>query len=115
MNSKSAADLFAAVAQHHRVPWTLSDSPKFGANALKVHGKIFAALTRGSHLLLKLPPARVDTLIAARHAARFASGGRAMNGWIVVEPIDKAEWIALSEEARDFVAETHRRAKSNRD
>ncbi len=104
MNREPAANLFAAVARHHRMPWTLSDSSKFGANALKVHGRIFAALTRSSHLLLKLSPARVDTLLAARRAERFASGGRVMNGWIVIGPTDTAEWISLSEEARDFVA-----------
>jgi hypothetical protein len=104
MNREAAANLFAAVAQHHRTPWTLSDSPKFGSNALKVHGSIFAALTRSHHLLLKLPSARVDALIAARRAERFTSGGRVLNGWIIVEPVDEAEWIALSKEARDFVA-----------
>jgi hypothetical protein len=104
MSRGRAANLFAAVAQHHRTPWTLCDSPKFGANALKVHGKIFAALTRSEQLLLKLPPARAAGLIAARHAQRFSSGGRVLNGWIVVLPGGKAEWIALSQEARDFVA-----------
>lgn len=49
---------FAAVAAHHGMTWTPSSSPKFGANALRVDGKIFAALTRDGRLLLKLPPAR---------------------------------------------------------
>lgn len=114
MNSESAVDLFAAVAQHHRLSWTLSEPAKFGANALEVHGKIFAALTRGSDLLLKLPPARVDALVAARCARRFAGGGRAMNGWILVSPVDRAEWIALSEEARNFVASQTSSNKRNR-
>lgn len=114
MNSDSAVDLFAAVAQHHRLSWTLSESAKFGANALKVDGKIFAALTRSSRLLLKLPPARVDALVVAGRAERFASGGRAMNGWIVVSRVDQAEWITLSEEARKFVASQTSSSERNR-
>ena len=99
-----AIDLFRAVAAHHGVNWTPSDSPKFGANALRVHDKIYAALTRSHRLLLKLPPARVAALLAAKRAERFESGGRVMNGWITLMPGDADEWIALSDEARVFVA-----------
>lgn len=96
--------LFAAVAAHHGEAWTPSDSPKFGSNALRVNGKIYAALTRSHRLLLKLPPARVAELLKAKQAERFESGGRVMNGWITLESERKNDWIRLSEEARTFVA-----------
>jgi hypothetical protein len=99
-----AAAAFAAVAKHHGEAWTLNTASKFGANALRVHDKIFAALTRSGQLLLKLPPARVTELTAARRAAPFESGGRRMNGWIVVSPERRRDWIELSDEARAYVA-----------
>ena len=74
MSGSESATAFAAVARQHGLPWTLSASPAFGANALRVRGKIFAALTRDGQLLLKLPPARVDALVAARRAIRFVRG-----------------------------------------
>ena len=104
MKHADSIALFAAVAEHCRLPWTYSESAKFGANALRVHDKIFAALTRSGHLLLKLPPARVATLLAERRATRFSSGGRTMTGWIILAPEDRQSWIALADEAHAFGA-----------
>lgn len=101
--SKRAITLFAAVAAHHKQVWEFNAAPKFGANALRVHGKIYAALTRKFCLLLKLPPARVAELLAAKRANPMESGGRVMKGWITLAPDNKSEWIALSDEARAFV------------
>lgn len=101
--SKRALTLFAAVAAHHGEKWTPSSSPKFGANALRVRGKIYAALTRKHRLLLKLPPGRVAELLASKRAKPMESGGRVMNGWITLAPDNKAEWTALADEARAFV------------
>lgn len=113
MSSDPAIDLFCKVAAHHGVAWTLSDSPKFGSNALRVKGKIYAALTRSRCLLLKLPQARTVELLAAKRAERFESGGRMMNGWIILTPAQAKHWIELSDEACTFVTiETTRKRKS---
>ncbi|WHZ19376.1 MAG: hypothetical protein OJF55_001525 [Rhodanobacteraceae bacterium] len=113
MDHDPAIALFAAVAAHHGETWVPSDSAKFGTNALRVNGKIYAALTRKHRLLLKLPPARVAALLKAKRAERMESGGRVMNGWITLKPDDAGEWIDLSDEARAFVAtETKARRKS---
>lgn len=103
-HARGGEELFSAVATHHDVSWTRSESPKFGANALRVNGKIYAALTRSQRLLLKLPPLRVAELLAAKRAERFESGGRVMNGWITLAADQADAWIALSDEARAFVA-----------
>jgi len=113
MDHDPAIALFAAVAAHHGETWVPSDSSKFGANALRVNGKIYAALTRKHRLPLKLPPARVAELLAAGHAEPMESGGRVMNGWITLAADDADQWIALANEALKFVAaETKRKRQS---
>ena len=75
----------------------------FASDGLKVHGKIFAMLVRGN-LVVKLPKARVDALVAAKQGERFDPGhGRLMKEWVVIEP-GAGEWLALAREARTFVA-----------
>lgn len=113
MDHDPAIALFAAVAAQHGETWVPGDSRKFGANALRVGGKIYAALTHRRRLLLKLPTARVAELLAEGRAERFESGGRVMRGWITLAP-DAAElWIPLSKEARTFVTtETKRKRKA---
>jgi hypothetical protein len=102
-NHDPAITLFAAVARQHGQAWVPSASPKFGSNALRVNGKIYAALTRKHRLLLKLPPARIEELLAARRVERFESGRRAMNGWVTSTSGSVDDWIALSNEARAFL------------
>ena len=112
--SAYSAALFAAVAAHHGERWTPSEAPKFGANALRVNGKVFAALTRSQRLLLKLPRERIAELLKTKRAMRFESGGRVMNGWITVAPDNLAEWVALSDEARAFISAATERARISR-
>lgn len=113
MDHDPAIALFAAVAAHHGETWVPSESAKFGANALRVNGKIYAALTRKRHLLLKLAPARVAELLKEGRAAPMESGGRVMHGWITLAPGAAELWIPLSNEARTFVtSQTKRKRKS---
>jgi len=114
MDHDPAISLFAAVAAHHGETWVPSDSVKFGANALHVNGKIYAALTRKRRLLLKLPPTRITELLKDGRAAPMESGGRVMRGWITLAPGDAELWIPLSNEARTFVTtETKRKRKTS--
>jgi hypothetical protein len=113
MKTDRAIDLFAAVAAHHRLKWAPSAASKFGTNALRIKGKIFAALTHKHRLLLKLPPARVAELLATGRAKRMQSGSRVMRGWITLAPDNQREWISLSEEARAFVTTTTKPRKKS--
>lgn len=76
----------------------------FGADALKVHGKIFAMLT-GGRLVVKLPRQRVDALLASGDGARFdpRRDGRLMAEWLALEPEAPLEWLALAREAMAYV------------
>ena len=81
----------------------------FGAAALKLDGSIVAMLMRGQ-LVVKLPQARVEDLIAAGTGAPFDSGkGRPMREWVTVTREDDDTWLALAREAVDFAAARGRR------
>ncbi len=76
----------------------------FGAGALKVDGRIFAMLSGGT-LVVKLPRARVDELVADDAGTRFEPGtGRVMREWLALAAgSDDARWHALAREALAFV------------
>ena len=95
--------LFLAMFDHFGETPRIEPSRRFGADALKVGGKIFASLSKG-RLLIKLPPDRVGALIAAGVGERFTTGqGRGKAAWVTVAP-GAADWLALAEESRAYVA-----------
>jgi hypothetical protein len=76
---------------------------KFGSEALKVGGKIFAMVAQ-DRLVVKLPAKRVDALVAAGEGDRFDPGhGRVMKEWLSLGPGSGTDWLALAREALDFV------------
>jgi hypothetical protein len=76
-------------------------SRKFGSNALKVEGRIFAMFAQGK-LVVKLPKERVDELIA-QDGERFDPGhGRLMKEWVGIDS-DGADWLDLVKEAHRYV------------
>ena len=73
----------------------------FGSEGLRTGTKFFAVWWH-DRLVVKLPPARLDELIAAGAGEPFEpTEGRRMNGWIVLG--DDVDWAPLTEEARAFV------------
>ena len=76
---------------------------KFGSEALKVNGSIFAMLTAG-RLVVKLPRERVDALTGSGTGTPLRAGnGRPMKEWLTVADADDETWLALTHEALDFV------------
>jgi hypothetical protein len=74
----------------------------FGATSLKARGKIMAMLVNG-RLVVKLPAARVDELVAAGRGERFDPGhGRLQREWLVVRSDAFADWLSLATEAEAF-------------
>jgi hypothetical protein len=74
----------------------------FGRSALRFRNKIFAMFVRG-RLVLKLPAARVDALVASGDGIRFdANKGTPMKEWLSLEPESGLPWLPLAREALDF-------------
>ena len=100
--------------RYQTVVRALADSPgvthsaggatnRFGATALKVDGRIFAMLVRGS-LVVKLPSRRVSGLIEQGKGGPFDAGkGRPMKEWLTLETPYDREWEQLALAAMDFV------------
>ncbi len=81
-------------------------SHRFGADALKVEGSIFAMSVQGA-LVVKLPGNRVRDLVAEGVCGPFRSGaGRPMKEWATVG--DPALDLPLAREAHSFVRSLHR-------
>jgi hypothetical protein len=72
-------------------------------NVLSVRGKIFAMLVRGA-LVVKLPRARAEALVASGKGQPFDPGhGRLMKEWVAV-PSGASPWVPLAREAHAFVS-----------
>jgi hypothetical protein len=103
-DGNAAEGLYALLAERYAGKPAAGHSRGFGSNALKVNGKIFASLTKG-RLLLKLPEARVDSLIKSKKGLRFSTGvGRVKKEWVTIGPTTEKEWLAFADEARTFVS-----------
>jgi TfoX/Sxy family transcriptional regulator of competence genes len=82
-----------------------SSNNRFGSSGLRVHNKIFAMLS-GGRLVVKLPKARVDALVASGDGERFdpRRDGRLMKEWLSLAPTSEQAWLPLAKEAKEFVA-----------
>jgi hypothetical protein len=66
---------------------------------------MFAYCTQQGNLTVKLPPDRVDALIAEGTGKRFDAGpGRQVKEWLTLDPALQNEWLPLAKEALKFVA-----------
>jgi hypothetical protein len=74
----------------------------FGRGALRYRRKIFVMFVRGE-LVLKLPRAQVDELVAAGHGVRFdANKGTPMKEWFSLDPDSTLAWPPLAHDALRF-------------
>jgi hypothetical protein len=76
-----------------------------GTGSMFVGKKMFAVLDKSGALVLKLPPARVQELIAAAVGAPWHPGtGKPLKEYIAVAADQHAKWLSLAREAREFMA-----------
>jgi TfoX/Sxy family transcriptional regulator of competence genes len=76
---------------------------RFGSNGLKVNGKIFAMLV-GGRLVVRLPKARVDALVASGDGERYdpRHDGRLMREWLVLNESSAVDWLQTATQALQF-------------
>jgi hypothetical protein len=99
----SADPELAAVVRELEKTRAAGTGRKFGSNALKANGKLFALFTQGT-LVVKLPNDRVAELVAEGVGKPFDPGhGRLMKGWLTVVSA-RASWVDLAREAHAFVS-----------
>ena len=79
----------------------------FSSEGLAVRGKIFAFVGRDGRLILKLPQARAEALLAEGVTEQVTLGKRTMREWVSVGVPDPqpGAWPALMDEAHAYVAE----------
>ena len=77
---------------------TLTEKKMFGGLAFLLDGHMAVAASSQGGLLLRCPPEQTDELVASdpRHTGRFEMRGKAMEGWLRVDP----EAVATDEELR---------------
>jgi hypothetical protein len=103
--SPDAQRVFADLAAEHLADPEVAPGRMLHAEAVTVHGNTFAFVT-GTRLVVKLPAARVDELVAAGRGERFGPGERVMREWAGF-PVDgegDEGWRGLMAEARAYVA-----------
>jgi hypothetical protein len=79
----------------------LSEKQMFGGLAFLIGGNMAVSASGHGGLLLRVDPAQTDELLDKPHAEAFAMRGRAMQGWLRVDPAgvgtkrELARWVAL--------------------
>lgn len=75
----------------------------FGTVGLGVRGKIFAFVSSGGDLVVKVGEKRAGELVTAGTAERMEMRGREMREWLRLRIEQDELWAPLMNEAHDFV------------
>src|SRR5207253_1860238 len=77
----------------------LSEKRMFGGLAFLLHGNMAVSASGRGGLLLRIDPARSESLVRPPHVSRFEMRGREMDGWLRVDD----EAIETDDELRRWV------------
>ncbi len=64
----------------------LTEMKMFGGLAFLINGNMSVSASGQGGLLLRIDPAQTEALAAKPHAAPFVMRGKAMSGWLRVDP-----------------------------
>lgn len=93
---------WAAVVAVHADDPSVERATLFGFECLRTRGKVFAKLD-GEQVVLRLPAAEVERLVAAGSAQRYQRRHQTLKGWAVVNATDRGELLELTQSARRAV------------
>ena len=65
----------------------LTEKKMFGGLAFLVHGHMAVAASGQGGLMVRVEPDETEALVSESGVVRFEMHGRAMNGWVHVEPV----------------------------
>jgi hypothetical protein len=100
-----AHSIFDPIAQEFLGRDDVDIGPMFGSEGLRIRGKVFAFIASGGELLVKVPEARADELVAAGTAAHMVMRERTMREWVVLDPGAPDQWSSLIGEAFHYLDE----------
>ncbi len=78
----------------------LTERRMFGGLAFLIHGNMAVSASSRGGLLLRIDPAKTESLVSAPHVRRFEMRGREMDGWLRVD----AEAIEIDDDLRRWVS-----------
>jgi hypothetical protein len=114
MTPEDRFDALAADLAHIDGVWPPAGGRRFGAQALRRDGRIFAMLAHGC-LVVKLPRDRVDELVTSGAGVRFdANKGTPMKEWFVLSGTSGIGWDTLAREAMEFARRHERKPGKGR-
>jgi len=102
---RRAHEVFDPIAEGYLTREGVDMGRMFSTEGLRVRGKVFACVTSRGELMLKLPAARIDGLVAAGTAERVVMRERAMREWVAVDVAHATDWAPLVGEAFAFLDE----------
>ena len=77
----------------------LSEKRMFGGLAFLIHGNMAVSASSRGGLMLRIDPAKAESLLKKRHVRRFEMRGREMDGWLHIG----AEALAADADLRSWV------------
>jgi hypothetical protein len=100
---EARSSLFSRLADELLAEPSVSEGTLMGFPCLRTNSQFFAILEhRTSHLIVKLPAARVHELVSSGAGLPFSPNGRVFREWIAFPVADEHEWRALLREAKVF-------------
>lgn len=103
MKREDVLDAFWGAAEGALARENVETGTMMGFPCLRLSGRFFASCEpRTGDLIVKLPAARVQELLAAGDALAFAPNGRTFREWALIPERDAERWARLIDEALDF-------------
>ncbi|MDE2596442.1 MAG: hypothetical protein KGL44_06140 [Sphingomonadales bacterium] len=101
-DTKESTHFAAVVAMFAASDPSVERVKLFGYDCLRADGKVFTKVDKG-RIIIRLPPARIDALMAAGRLVPYERGLRTMKQWAAIEHADTPLVLELAREARSLV------------